>query len=90
MNLGRIHFLDNPQPYVPLVFYTQRLQKTKFDKQFIKFLKVFKKLPINILYANTLAKMPNYVKFIKDILSNKRKLEEFKTITLIEDYNAIL
>ena len=30
--------------------------------------------------------MPNYTKFMKNILLNKRKLEEFETITL----NAIL
>ena len=34
--------------------------------------------------------MPSYAKFMKDILSNKIKLEEFETIALIEECSAIL
>ncbi|XP_061981416.1 uncharacterized protein LOC133701499 [Populus nigra] len=34
--------------------------------------------------------MSSYVKFLKDILSNKRKLEEYKTVALTEECNAIL
>ncbi|XP_044477523.1 uncharacterized protein LOC123204791 [Mangifera indica] len=31
-----------------------------------------------------------YAKFLKNILSNKRRLEEFETVTLLEEYSAIL
>lgn len=34
--------------------------------------------------------MPSYAKFFKDILSNKRKLKEFETLALLEEYNTIL
>ncbi|XP_017972866.1 PREDICTED: uncharacterized protein LOC108661346 [Theobroma cacao] len=34
--------------------------------------------------------MPSYVKFFKDILTEKRKLEDFETIALIEECSAIL
>ncbi|XP_021911049.1 uncharacterized protein LOC110824858 [Carica papaya] len=34
--------------------------------------------------------MPSYVKFIKEILSNKRKLGEYEPITLTEECSAIL
>ncbi|XP_062104824.1 uncharacterized protein LOC133816233 [Humulus lupulus] len=37
-----------------------------------------------------LEQMPSYVKFMKDILSKKRKVEDYETITLIEDCIAIL
>ena len=53
-------------------------------------MEVFKKLLINILFADALEQMPNYVKFMKDILSQKRRLEDFKTINLIEECSAIL
>ncbi|MCS5023633.1 hypothetical protein L2V44_14170, partial [Staphylococcus aureus] len=33
---------------------------------------------------------PSYVKFMKEILSNKRKLEEFETVALTEECSAIL
>ncbi|XP_074326960.1 uncharacterized protein LOC141664900 [Apium graveolens] len=51
---------------------------------------VFKKLSINIPFAEALEQMPSYVKFMKDFLSRKRKLEEFKTVALTEECNAIL
>ena len=51
---------------------------------------MFKKLHINILFVDALEQMPSYVKFMKDILSMKRRLSDFKTINLIEECSAIL
>ena len=76
--------------YVPPIPYPQRLRKHKDAHQFAKFLEVFRKLHINIPFAEALAQMPTYVKFMKDILSNKRKLEEFETVALTEECSAIL
>ena len=70
--------------------YPQRLKKQKLDKQFTKFMDVFKKLHINIPFADALAQMPSYVKFMKDILSQKRRLADFETINLTEECSAIL
>ena len=70
--------------------FPQRLQKQKQDKQFQKFMDVFKKLSINIPFAEALEQMPSYVKFMKDILSRKRRLEEFETVALTEECSAIL
>ncbi|XP_056169350.1 uncharacterized protein LOC130138655 [Syzygium oleosum] len=83
-------FLDNPKPYVPPVPFPQRLQQHKIDKQFSKFLDVFKKLHINIPFADALAQMPSYAKFLKEIFANKRKLEDYKTVKLNEECSAIL
>jgi len=66
------------------------MRKHKDAHQFAKFLEVFKKLHINIPFAEALAQMPTYVKFLKDLLSNKRKLEEFETVALTEECSAIL
>ena len=62
--------------------FLQRLQKKNLDMKFTKFLEVFKQLHINIPFMEALAQMPTYTKFIKDILSNKRKLEDFETVAL--------
>ncbi|GLT29119.1 hypothetical protein SLA2020_040050 [Shorea laevis] len=78
------------KPYVPPIPFPQRLKQHKLDKQFAKFLEVFKKLHINIPFANALAQMPSYAKFLKEILSNKRKLEEHETVNLTEECSAIL
>ncbi|RWR83368.1 hypothetical protein CKAN_01212200 [Cinnamomum micranthum f. kanehirae] len=55
----RITFPDNPAPYVPPIPYPQRLRKNKLDKQFAKFLDIFKKLHVNIPFADALEQMPN-------------------------------
>ena len=70
--------------------YPQRLKKHKLDKQITKFMDVFKKLHINILFADALEQMPSYVKFMKDILSHKRRLADFETVNLTEECSAIL
>ena len=77
------------EPIIPIP-YPQRLKKSKLDKQFTKFLEVFKKLHINIPFADALEKMPSYVKFMKEILSKKRRLSDFETVNLIEECSAIL
>ena len=73
-----------------LIPFPQCLKKKNLDKQFSKFLEVFKKLHINIPFVDALEQMPSYVKFMKEILSNKRKLEEFETVCLTEECSAIL
>ncbi|XP_030478313.1 uncharacterized protein LOC115695387 [Cannabis sativa] len=70
--------------------YPQRLRKNNMDKQFSKFLEVFKKLHINIPFAEALEQMSSYVKFLKKILSKKRKMEEFETVALTEECSEIL
>ena len=53
-------------------------------------MEVFKKLHINIPFADALEQMSSYVKFMKDILSHKRRLADFETINLTEECSAIL
>ena len=86
----RITFPNNPPSYAPPLPFPQKFRKTKLDAQFAKFLNMFKKLEINIPFADALAQMPNYVKFMKEIMSNKRKLEAFGTVNLSKKCNAII
>ena len=51
---------------------------------------IFKKLHINIPIAEALEQMPGYVKFMKDILSKKRKLGDYETVALLEECSVIL
>ena len=62
--------------------FPQRFQKQKQDKQFSKFLEVLKQLHINIPFVEALKQMPNYVKFLKDILARKKRFREFETVAL--------
>ncbi|KAM6542857.1 hypothetical protein CsatB_007304 [Cannabis sativa] len=45
--------------------YLQRLRKNNLNKQFSKFLEIFKKLHINIPFAEALEQMPTDLKFMK-------------------------
>ena len=85
-----ISFPDNPPILSTPLPYPQRFQKQKSDKQFSKFLDILKKIHINIPFVDALEQMPNYVKFLKDIISKKRRLEEFETVKLSEECSAIL
>ncbi|XP_073024358.1 uncharacterized protein [Primulina eburnea] len=62
----------------------------KMNVQFGKLLEVFKKLHINIPFDDVLMQMPSYAKFLKDILTNKRKLEDHMTVSLTENCSALL
>ena len=77
------------EPVIP-ISYPQRLKKGKLEKHIEKFLDIFKKLHINIPFLEALENMPSYVKFMKKILASKKKLEEYRTIALTEEYSAIL
>ncbi|XP_075500027.1 uncharacterized protein LOC142538599 [Primulina tabacum] len=79
-----------PPAFKPAIPYPQRFKKKSLDDQFAKFLEIFKKIHINIPFADALEQMPNYAKFIKDVMSKKRKLQEFETVKLTEECSAIL
>ena len=70
--------------------FPQRLQKKQQDKQFQKFLDVLKQLHINIPLVEALEQMPNYVKFMKDILTKKRRLGEFEAVALTKECSSFL
>ena len=51
------------EEYKPKVPVPTRLKQHALDKQFAKFLEVFKKLHINLPFVDALAQMPSYAKF---------------------------
>ncbi|XP_022881013.1 uncharacterized protein LOC111398327 [Olea europaea var. sylvestris] len=69
-------------PHEPPIPFPQRLKKQKSKQPYKRFLEVYKKLHINIPFVEALVQMPSYIKFLKNILSNKCKLEEHETIML--------
>ena len=50
---------------------------------------MFKKIEINIPFAESLAYMPNYAKFLKDILSKKTRFAE-GVVNLIATYSVVI
>ena len=78
------------KPYKPHVPYLQRLVKAREEFKYGKFLEMLKKFHINFPFLEAITDMPSYVKFLKNLLSNKGKLLENATVSLIEKYNAII
>ncbi|XP_058766402.1 uncharacterized protein LOC131639996 [Vicia villosa] len=78
-----------PKPAVKLPFPTRNKKKGQHEKNFEKFLEMFKKLELNIPFLEALEQMPTYAKFMKDIISKKRTIDR-DPIILTETCSAIL
>ncbi|XP_050919232.1 uncharacterized protein LOC127136752 [Lathyrus oleraceus] len=69
-----------PTPYKPPIPFPQRLKQTKIDNQYKKFIKVIEKLHVEIPFTEAITQIPSYAKFLKDILTNKRRLDDTKPL----------
>src|SRR3954464_15919533 len=70
--------------------FPSRLKDQTEDKQYSKFLNMFRSLHINIPFADMLEHMPKYAKFLKELVSKKKKLGEHETVMLTEESSALL
>ena len=74
----------------PAVPFPQRLQKSKIEEQFVRFLKNFQKLEISMPFTEVVTQMPLYAKFLEDILSKKRKIVEEGIVNLTATCSALM
>ena len=51
---------------------------------------MFKKIEMNILFTEALNQMPHYEKFMKDILSKKRKFDKEGVVSLLATCSAVI
>ena len=70
--------------------FPQRLQKSKREEQFSKLLDIFKKIEIHIPFAEVIDQMPNYAKFLKEILNKKRKIAGEGIVNLTATCSAVI
>ncbi|GJQ98276.1 hypothetical protein Tco_0009415 [Tanacetum coccineum] len=75
-----------PKPYKPKIPYPQRLRKEKMEAQYGKFLDMIRVVRIN----DVLARMPNYGKFLKELISNKHKIEQILAAFLSDESSAMI
>ena len=71
-----------PYPHAP--------SKKDKERQYARFLELFKKLQIDIPFSEALEQMPVYAKFMKDILSKKRRINDEETIQIDANCSAII
>src|SRR4051812_10352450 len=67
-----------------------RLKKQTDDNHYKKFLEMFRVLHINIPFADVLEQMPRYAKYLKEMLTKKRKWADHETVMLTEESSALL
>ena len=78
------------QNNLPAVPFPQRLQKSKIEEQFARFLKTFQKLEISMPFTEVVTQMPLYAKILKDILTKKRKIAEEGIVNLTATCSAVI
>ena len=78
---------QNSMPTVP---FPQRLQKSRIEEQFSRLLKTFQKLEICIPFTEVVTQMTLYAKFIKEILSKKRRIAEEGVVNLTSTCSAVI
>ncbi|XP_070039487.1 uncharacterized protein [Nicotiana tomentosiformis] len=76
--------------HMPTLPFPQKLYREKLDKPFGRFLDVLKQVHVNLPFTEMLSQMPAYAKFLKEILTKKRKIEETSVVKLKEHCSAIL
>ncbi|GKB10087.1 reverse transcriptase domain-containing protein [Tanacetum coccineum] len=79
-----------PKPYKLKIPYPQRLRKEKMEAQYGKFLDMIRAVRINVPLIDVLAGMPNYGKFLKELISNKHKIKQISTAFLSDESSAMI
>jgi len=80
----------SPKPCMPPFPFPQRFAQAKLDSQFAKFFYVLKNLHVNISFIDALSQMSMYAKYLKEILSKKRKIDEHETFPLGEECSIVV
>ncbi|XP_021734974.1 uncharacterized protein LOC110701669 [Chenopodium quinoa] len=69
----------------PKLPYPQKFMRHKLDEQFGRFIDMLKQLHLSLPFTDVINQMPNYAKFLKDILSGKRTCDVVEIINLTEN-----
>jgi hypothetical protein len=75
---------DLTRSFVPKAPYPERLKASKKNAQFVEILEVFKQVQINIPFLDAIQQVPAYAKFLKDLVTIKRKTNVPKKAYLME------
>ncbi|KAL4283519.1 hypothetical protein GQ457_16G018000 [Hibiscus cannabinus] len=69
---------------------TSTTQSEEPDYQFKKFLDILKQDHINLPLVEALQQMPNFAKFLKNMVTRKKRIEEFETTAATETCLALM
>ncbi|XP_056698000.1 uncharacterized protein [Spinacia oleracea] len=77
-------------PFSPTLPFPHRMQKTKVDQQFGKFLAMVKNLEVTIPFTDLISQIPMYAKYLKELITKKRNIGGVERVALIEECSAML
>ncbi|XP_031120853.1 uncharacterized protein LOC116024087 [Ipomoea triloba] len=75
--------------YVPPLPFPQKFQRQAKDSRWKKFLDIVENLKVSIPLLDLLTQTPSYGKFLKEILSKKRKFGDQEIIAMAQEYWAL-
>jgi len=84
---------DKPQvlpSYVKLPYPHLAKKKKKEESRFKKFMELFSQLQVNIPFSEALDQMFVYARFMKELLTGRRKPKDDENVALLENFSAIL
>jgi hypothetical protein len=79
-----------PMSFIPKAPFPDRLLAPKKGGKFEDILEVFKQVQINIPFLDAIQQVPSYAKFLKDLVTAKRKTNVSKKVYLTEQVSSIL
>ncbi|XP_074327643.1 uncharacterized protein LOC141665559 [Apium graveolens] len=79
-----------PLSYVPKFLFSSRMNRTKVDQHFGKFMTLVKNLEVTVPFTYLISQVPSYAKFLKDILTKKRSFGEVETVVFTEECSVVL
>jgi hypothetical protein len=77
-------------PYVKLPYPCAPKKDKSQENTFRKFMEMFNSLQVDIPFAEVLEQMPLYAKFMKELLTKKRKPKEDEPVLMNEECSAII
>ncbi|XP_031095131.1 uncharacterized protein LOC115999421 [Ipomoea triloba] len=75
--------------YVPPLPFPQKFQRQAKDSRWKKFLDIVENLKVSIPLLDLLTQTPSYGKFLREILSKKRKFGDQELIAMTQEYRAL-
>ncbi|XP_014515610.1 uncharacterized protein LOC106773428 [Vigna radiata var. radiata] len=76
--------------YVKPLPYPKTYSRREKEKQFERFMEIFRKLEIIIPFSEALQQMPSYAKILKELLMKKRKYVAKETIEVQRNCSAVI
>ncbi|KAK8945257.1 hypothetical protein KSP39_PZI007733 [Platanthera zijinensis] len=78
---------NNLKPSMP---YPSKFKNERNEEQYKKFIEILKQIQINVPFCEAISNMPKYAKYLKELLSNKKKLEDISRVSLNAECSAVV